>query len=80
MSWNNGMAFSTSDRDHDELSDNCAAYHGGANWWGGGCGWNNINGKYGGNGDIGEYFMFWFDFDDNEMSLKSMTLMFRQAD
>jgi len=81
LSHNNGMEFSTFDNDHDESSiGNCAAYFG-ANWWGN-CGSNSINGKYGGNGDSGGEFMFWTGFWNNDKvkSLKSMTLMFRQAD
>ena len=77
------MEFSTFDNDNDKWSDvNCAAFHGGANWWGINCGFNNINGKYGGNGDSGGEFMFWTGFWNNDKvkSLKSMTLMFRQAD
>ena len=47
------MEFSTSDNGNDAWSsDNCAAHFGGGNWWGD-CD-NNMNGKYGGNGDIVE--------------------------
>ena len=83
MSWNN-MNFSTFDNNNDasnsRSSANCAGVFGGGNWWGN-CGNNNINGKYGGNGDIGPEFMWWLDFDKNVYtSLKTMTLMFRQVD
>ena len=79
LSSSRGMEFSTFDNDNDDWSIvNCAARRGGANWWEN-CGWNNINGKYGRNGDIGWEFMFWWHFDHNEMALKSMTLMFREA-
>ena len=74
------MEFSTSDNDNDASDGNCAATYGGGNWWAA-CGSNNINGKYGGNGDIGNEFMWWQSFNDvSTMSLKSVTLMFRQAD
>ena len=74
------MKFSTSDNDNDdEIDTNCAAHYGGGNWWAD-CGFNSINGKYGGNEDIGGQFMRWRHFDNNDMALKSMTLMFRQAD
>ena len=78
------MEFSTSDRDNDPWGGvyfNCAAIHhgGGGNWWND-CGHNNINGKYDSNGDIGDEFMWWIDFDNSKMSLKTMTLMFRQVD
>ena len=38
-----------------------------------------MNGKYGGNGDIGDpRVMWWITFDnDGFMALKSMTLMFK---
>ena len=77
----NGLGFSTFDNDNDECGCNCAAlYHGGGgNWWGS-CGRQNINGKYGGDGDSGDEFMFWFGFDNSEMLLETMTLMFRQVD
>ena len=73
------MEFSTSDNDNDEESnDSCAAFYG-ANWWKE-CGLNNINGKYDSSGDINRKSMWWYYFDNKYMSLKSMTLMFRQAE
>jgi len=83
LNYHNGKEFSTSDTDNDEyFRGNCAALWGGANWWGY-CGHNNINGKYGGNGDIGIEFMWWHHFDNfgynSSMALKTMTLMFRPA-
>ena len=42
----NGMSFSTSDRDNDKHSGNCAAtYRGGGGWWYNSCSWANLNGK-----------------------------------
>jgi len=76
------MWFSTFDNDNDLYIDkNCAADYG-ANWWGEDYGRNNINGRYGGYGDSGLEFMHWFLFDRRRenLALKSMTLMFRQAD
>ena len=74
------MEFSTYDKDNDVVSDgNCVDHFAGANWRGR-CGSNNMNGKYGGNGYSGYEFMNWYNFDNNLMALKSMTLMFRQAD
>ena len=84
------MEFTTFDRDNDAWSDGNCADGWGANWWGN-CGSNNMNGKYGANGDIGKEFMWWKGFwrrccitgmewdGDKYTSLKSMTLMFRQA-
>ena len=81
LSYHNGMEFSTSDRDNDEWGGvDCAADYGAGNWWRS-CGYNNINGKYGvSNGSTD--FMYWFYFDNNNeyMSLKTMTLMFSEAD
>ena len=79
LSDQNGMEFTTSDNDNDERIDGNCADAWGSNWWGN-CGWNSINGKYGGDGDIGGEFMWWWHFDNNQMSLKTMTLMVRQAD
>ncbi|XP_067939435.1 microfibril-associated glycoprotein 4-like [Watersipora subatra] len=46
LSINNGMAFSTADRDHDIWSGyNCAALYHGA-WWYKNCGLSNLNGGY----------------------------------
>ena len=73
------MEFSTSDNDNDEWSAvNCALRNSGANWWKS-CGDNNINGNYGGKGDSDWEFMRWYYFDNNDMALKTMTLMFRQT-
>ena len=72
------MEFSTFDKDKDASEDNCADDMGGANWWRN-CGSNNVNGEYGGNGDSGK-FMSWYQFDNSWQALKTMTLMFRQAD
>ena len=49
----NGMAFSTRDRDNDKWSSaSCAAtYHGG--WWFNNCGFANLNSKYGVRGSSG---------------------------
>ena len=73
------MEFTTSDKDNDAAGYNCADYIGGANWWRS-CGSNNMNGKYGGNGDSGRKFMSWYYFDYDWQALRTMTLMFRQVD
>ena len=45
MTVHNGAAFSTRDRDHDDLIANCAKLYGGA-WWYKSCFFSNLNGKY----------------------------------
>ena len=86
------MNFTTFDNDNDKFfiktpngntEMNCAVEFGGGggNWWNR-CGKQNMNGKYGGKNNSGLEYMYWRNFDNNneEMALKSMTLMFRQAD
>ena len=74
------MEFSTFDKDNDECSCNCAGDSWGGNWWED-CGRNSINGKYVGSGSrIYGSGIWWYHFNnDHMMSLKTMTLMFRQT-
>ena len=77
------MSFSTVDNDNDGWGDNCAKSRGDAgNWWGQGCGHQNINGKYGHEGAEGEEalkVMNWYHFENKNMALKTMKLMIRPA-
>ncbi|GBL97298.1 Protein scabrous [Araneus ventricosus] len=61
MSYHNGMAFSTPDRDHDaSLATHCAEfYHSG--WWYNHCQYVNINGHY-------STGVTWYDIDGQEWS------------
>ncbi|XP_055929093.1 angiopoietin-4-like [Argiope bruennichi] len=61
MSYHNGMAFSTPDRDHDaSLATHCAEfYHSG--WWYNHCQYVNINGRY-------STGVTWYDIDGQEWS------------
>ena len=74
---NNGMPFSTKDRDNDQLSGNCAISRHGA-WWYKGCTHSNLNGLYR-SGLIGANGIQWHHFLNNDISLKfaQMKLLFR---
>ena len=46
LDYHNGMAFTTTDRDQDEFSDNCAVrYGGGGGWWYKSCSNVYMNGR-----------------------------------
>ncbi|XP_035693525.1 angiopoietin-related protein 2-like [Branchiostoma floridae] len=49
MTINNGMSFSTIDRDHDVLRGSCSQHRGKAGWWFRACGSALLNGRYLGN-------------------------------
>ena len=74
------MEFSTYDVDNDELSNgNCATIRGyGGNWYKY-CTNQNINGKFGQEGDEGVEFMNWFHFDTSWMALQKIRWMLREV-
>ena len=81
MSWHNNMQFSTFDNDNDyHATVNCSSYWGGngGNWYYY-CANQSMSGKYGGAGDEGRNFMFWYYFDGNEMALQKFRWMVREA-
>ena len=45
LDYHNGMAFTTTDRDQDLVSGNCAALYGGGGWWYKNCHRVNLNGR-----------------------------------
>ena len=61
------------------IHGNCATKYGGngGNWYNQ-CLHQNMNGKYGADGDAGGEYMFWASFD-NGMALKSMRWMVREV-
>ncbi len=63
--YNNGMSFSTKDRDNDKTSSNCAiSYKGG--WWYSSCGTSHIlNAHY-----AGSYYQWNWNLKGSEMKLK----------
>ena len=79
------MQFSTYEQDNDvDSGRNCAADYGGNGGnWNRYCFRQNMNGKYGADGDAGDEFMYWgyFDFDtsNDDMALKSMRWMMREV-
>ena len=69
--------------DNDEWRDrNCATRYGGngGNWFNG-CHEQNMNGKYGADGDSGGNYMYWWDFNKSNhgMALKAMRWMVREV-
>ena len=77
----NNMQFSTYDVDNDESSANCATEYGNGGNWFNNCHTNNLNGKYGADGDAGVEFMYWNYFDTSNalMVLKAMRWMVREV-
>ena len=76
------MQFSTYDVDNDESSANCATMYGGNGGnWNQACLDQNMNGKYGADGDQSSEFMYWWKFDSSNpyMALKSMRWMVREV-
>jgi ficolin len=47
LDYHNGMPFTTTDRDHDPWSGNCAQRDGEGGWWYRSCDSANLNGRYG---------------------------------
>lgn len=72
---NNGMPFTTYDRDNDNVSGNCAVWAKGG-WWHNTCHNSNLNGLYGDN----RYSkgVNWEDWKTLEYSLKSSVMKVRK--
>merc|ERR1719376_1844447 len=82
LEYHNNMQFSTYDVDNDEYSANCATrYDGNGGNWFNACLRQNMNGKYGGDGDEGSDYMSWYKFDTSDyyMALKTMRWMVREV-
>ena len=62
----NGMAFSTKDRDHDRFYRSCAELYQGA-WWYKWCAQSSLNGPYKGSN---HWKVYWFTYKGGKQSLK----------
>ena len=79
LATNNGMQFTTKDRDNDQWALNCASHNNyGAWWYSSGCGYSNLNGLYRIGLPNGQG-VHWYNFLDSWISLKfaQMKLRFR---
>lgn len=72
---NNGMPFTTYDRDNDNASGNCAVWAKGG-WWHNTCHNSNLNGLYGDNGYA--QGVNWEDWKTLKYSLKSSVMKVRK--
>ena len=77
MTYHNGFAFSTKDRDNDAYSVNCA-FNGHGAWWYNSCQHSNLNGRYfneaGRNRSTG---IRWFHWKRNDYSMKRASMKIR---
>ena len=79
LATNNGMQFTTKDRDNDPHGTNCASEYRGAWWYSSGCGYSNLNGLYHSIGLRNGHKVHWYNFLNSWISLKfaQMKLRFR---
>ncbi|KFB49728.1 hypothetical protein ZHAS_00018381 [Anopheles sinensis] len=76
LNYNQGMEFSTEDRDNDNhRSLHCAEYHKGP-WWHNVCTFANLNGPYE-NVTASDKAMFWHDFKNDKRAMVYTTMMLR---
>ncbi|CAC5371014.1 Fibrinogen-like protein 1,Tenascin,Fibrinogen C domain-containing protein 1-A,Techylectin-5B,Ficolin-2,Tenascin-R,Ficolin-1,Fibrinogen C domain-containing protein 1-B,Fibrinogen C domain-containing protein 1 [Mytilus coruscus] len=75
---NNGMRFTTKDRDNDHWPLNCANQYNGA-WWYRGCTIVNLNGQYIQGGQIDWKGITWYNWTSSQYSMKSSVMMFRKV-
>ncbi|XP_052080666.1 microfibril-associated glycoprotein 4-like [Mytilus californianus] len=74
----NGMMFSTTDRDNDRSTGDCATKYKGA-WWYNACHMANLNGEYlGGQYSTGANGIVWWKWKGYQYSLKSTKIMIKR--
>ena len=61
LDYHNGIAFSTTDRDQDQASGNCAASRGDGGWWYAWCEHLNLNGRMAASERINTNQMVYYD-------------------
>ena len=78
FTYHRGSAFTTSDSDNDNYTDNCAVLYEGP-WWYNRCCHSNLNGRYyHGPHDHGSYDgVTWYDWKGADYSLKDSAMKIR---
>ena len=66
LDYHNGMAFTTTDRDQDTRSGNCALRYGGGGWWYRNCHEVNLNGRRSTSDAIDWHQMAFYKIDDGD--------------
>ncbi|XP_078660007.1 uncharacterized protein LOC144904745 [Branchiostoma floridae x Branchiostoma belcheri] len=80
MDYNNGMMFSTVDRDNDPWGGDCSHTRGQAGWWFRTCSWAHLNGPYlrnCGNSCPRYLGLMWHGWKGSTYSLKSVSMKIR---
>lgn len=78
MKENNGMQFTTKDKDNDHWPFNCGERYKGA-WWYRRCTFANLNGKYLEGGQEHWKGITWYNWTSSSYSMKSSVMMIRKA-
>lgn len=78
MKENNGMQFTTKDKDNDHWPFNCGERYKGA-WWYRRCTFANLNGKYLEGGQVHWTGITWDNWTLSSYSMKSSVMMLRKA-
>ena len=80
MTYNDGTQFTTTDRDNDEYSGNCAKGLGRGGWWYVDCTNANLNGVYHHSPSAPDATgIWWWYWHGNRYSLKATTMMIQKT-